>query len=482
MMKLPIELLIGLLKLYFIYKIIVTFGLVYGCLIIILLNKFRFYIMKYYFGLEKARGMDQVFYSPKRQQRLNLLAVALVDDFDSEKLKTLIIERGVKKIPKMSKQIVNKFYNLYWKQADVSEAAKNVNVRDEPFANQHEFLEYAYSQANHLTETIGMFPYSIEIVCFDEKEKRGGIIFKFDHMMCDGLSIATMIASLADNYDVNMFPAILKPYTFNLIEYVLDILYDILAILYVPYVFYLIAKVKGEKTPLKMNRIGEKCDFKVSVSNPYNLKDFSYFRKDLLGITFNNFIISVISKTLNQMCKDKGFTDIKNFITCIPVGVSYLPERAEDIDMTNTATGILTSVPAVNDVKSEAVGLNQHVNGQLKNKAFVKALNLAFACILEIVPVQVLTDFNEKTFADMLDFAVSCVPGPSCPLYFDGSKVTDILGFSFAGYLNIHMPVISYNKQFRVSVSTYENLNFDHLGFMKYLDKGLNELKDYDIS
>jgi hypothetical protein len=480
MMKVQIELLIGILKLYFIYKIIMSFGFVYGCLIVYLLTHLRYQFMKHYFGLEKVYGVDQVFFNPRKQQRFNLLAVALVDDFDPEKLKTLIIERGIKKIPKMTKQIVNKFYNLYWKQADVSEAVKNVTVREAPFANQQEFLEYAYSEVNQFTDTIGKFPYSIEIARFDHG--RGGIIFKFDHMMSDALGIATMIASLADNYDVNMFPAILKPYTFNLKEYVLDILYDILAVLYIPYVFYQMSGVRAGKTPLKMNHQGEKYDFKVSISNSYNLKDFDHIRKNVLGVTFNNLIVSVISKALSQMCKDKGYTDVKNFVLGMPVGSSYLPERSEDINMTNNVTAILTTVPAVNDVKKESISLHQHLSKLLRDRALVKALTVMVVCMLEILPIQMLSDFNEKSFVDMVDFCCSNVPGPSNPVYLGGSKVTDIIGLGSTGYSSLFIPVVSYNKQFRVSVSTYEPLDFDHLEFMRYVDKELIELRDCNMS
>jgi hypothetical protein len=96
--------------------------------------------------------------------------------------------------------------------------------------------------------------------------------------------------------------------------------------------------------------------------------------------------------------------------------------------------------------------------------------------VAEFIPLQMFKDFNER-YADRIDFLSSNVPGPRKELIYGGSRVSDIIGFTFVGGLGIFIPIISYNDHFRISVTINECTDIDGDKFIKYLDEGLCELK-----
>jgi hypothetical protein len=55
----------------------------------------RYHIMKILFGLRELNIASQAMYSQKTEQRANLLGVSLVENFDAEKIKQVIIKRGL---------------------------------------------------------------------------------------------------------------------------------------------------------------------------------------------------------------------------------------------------------------------------------------------------------------------------------------------------------------------------------------------------
>jgi hypothetical protein len=275
-----------------------------------------------------------------------------------------------------------------------------------------------------------------------------------------------------------MFPSILKPYKFSLIDYLHDLATDFIGLFYVPYVYYLLATIKGADTPLKMKRPEYVGNAKVQISKLYNLHDYDDLRKNKLKISFNDFIVSVISKALNRVCKDKGYTDIKNFTTGVPVGISYLPTDSSYADLTNKVTGLITSVPAVNDIKSDSIAVSDVLRKQLHNKALVKGLHLFENVALEFVPINQVVDLHES-FGERVDFICSNLPGPCQPIYYDGCKVTDVVGIVYPGWAGIFIPVVSYNNHFRITVSAFEYLNFNEMEFFEYVDRELTELRGY---
>jgi hypothetical protein len=428
--------------------------------------------MRLVFGLEKVKSMDQNFFTHKKHQRITLMVILFVEDYDADKLKQLIITRGINKIPKLSMRLVRKFYNLYWMKVPLSVSYNNISVLRNKFNNEQELINYTKEQVNEPVDYINDLPYTIELASFDVKMKRGAIIFKCDHLLTDALGIANLFALLSDNYSSDMFPPVIKPYKFNLWEYIVDLFYELLSLLYIPYFYYQLSLFKTQDNPFKLKRGFGKCN--IGISKPYSLTYLNTIRNKL-KVSFNDLILTAITQALYQICKDNGYEHLTELISGLPVGVRHLSSTPEELELTNKATGFLIRVPVVNDTASDLKGVSAYLKTKLKNIPLVKATHSLFTSIVELIPVQILLDFNEN-FADIIDFLSSNVPGPKYELYFNESRVSDIIGFACANGMKLFMPIVSYNNQFRVSVSANSSIDFDMERFLRNLDDALTGL------
>jgi NRPS condensation-like uncharacterized protein len=468
---------LALLKIILLYMLYADYGLFVTLIFPFVYYNLRYYLIKTIFGLEEVSGMDEKFFSFQRHQRVNLLVVVLIEEYDAERLRKLLIDRAINKVPKLTMQLLRKFNTLYWKRVPLTDGYKRIKIIEEPFNSEQGFVSYASSEVNCFIDVLNDLPYSIELCCYDEKAKRGGIIFKFDHILSDGLGLTTLITSIADNYNANIFPSVLRPYKFNISDFLIDKYYDLLSIIYIPYVFYLILSIMGQNTPLKQKQGNYGLD-RIRISKAYNLNDFNHIRKTRLKISFNDLVVSAISNGLNQLCTDKGYKDICEFISVIPVGVTYLPTNSSEVDLTNKVTGFVTRIPAVSNILNDTSKVSQSLKRQLNNLPLVKALFKLGNYTGEILPFEFYVAIN-NLFMSRIDFICSNIPGPTEPLYYDGCKLTDIIGLPSAGGMKIFIPIVSYNKRFRITVAVNECVDFDQDKFLKYFDEGLNKLIEH---
>jgi hypothetical protein len=217
---------------------------------------------------------------------------------------------------------------------------------------------------------------------------------------------------------------------------------------------------------------------KHTVSKAYNIKDFDSIRKHKLNISLNDMILTVISKSINQICKDIGKTDISNFLTIIPVGQHKLMQSAKDVVLDNQASSMFIEVPAVNEIIQDSKLVAKKLYKQLTNIPVLKAMFKLDAFLAEFIRREDLQDGSDNHLGHF-DFITSNLPGPVEELYYGGCKLTTIFGFSGIMRHRLFIPLTSYNKQFRITCSVNECIDFDVKLFMKYFDDNLNELLSY---
>lgn len=111
-------------------------------------------------------------YTQKRYQRSTLIGVILVENFNADNIKNVIIKRGIKQIPKLKFKLVKKFFSLFWKEVPLEEAIERVNIIEKPFDNEQEFIEYACKQNSKIIVYFNELPYSIEIVSYKENYRQ----------------------------------------------------------------------------------------------------------------------------------------------------------------------------------------------------------------------------------------------------------------------------------------------------------------------
>jgi hypothetical protein len=126
--------------------------------------------------------------------------------------------------------------------------------------------------------------------------------------------MVALICALADDFKPDILPTIMK----RDVNIITDLFYEILSFFYIPYILYKVKTLKPASVPFLEDKrpLGQ---LKHTVSKAYNIKVFDSIRKHKLNISLNDMILTVISKSINQICKDMGKPDISNFLTIIPV-------------------------------------------------------------------------------------------------------------------------------------------------------------------
>jgi hypothetical protein len=436
----------------------------------------RRYFMKFVFGLQELNSTSQTGYSEKAHQRANLMGVILVENIDADKIKNVIIKRGIEQIPKLRSKLVKKFFNLYWKEVPLSEAYERIKIIEKPFENEQEFMEYASKQSGNIIDFNELL-YFIEIATYKDKSNsisKGGIIFLFDHILSDGLGMVALMCAMADNFKPEIFPPIMKRETNTISYFITNVSHEILSLIYIPYILYRIKSLKLASAPY-MNAQRPLGQIKHTISKAYNLKDFDNIRKHKLKISFNDMIITVISKSINQICKDMGKSDITNFLTFVPVGKHKLPTSVKEVILDNQVSAVLIDIPAVKDTLKDCKHVAKTFYKQLTNFPVIKAMFKFDAFFAEFMRREDMQDESEKLI-NTLDFVTSNVPGPVEELYYDGCKLTSMFGLPNVRRLRLFIPIISYNKQFRIICAVNECIDFDVELFLKYFDENLNEL------
>jgi hypothetical protein len=96
-------------------------------------------------------------------------------------------------------------------------------------------------------------------------------------------------------------------------------------------------------------------------------------------------MITVISKSINQICKDMGKADTTNFLTFESIDQQKLPTSAKDVILDNQTSVVLVDVPAVNDLLRDSKLVAKTLYNQLTNFPVIKDMFNFDAFIAELL-------------------------------------------------------------------------------------------------
>jgi hypothetical protein len=438
-----------------------------------ILRYLRKLLMLKLFGLEILNNLDLTFISKNNHQRLNLVVVFSFDNFDVDKIRTALI-KGIDKIPRFSSKLVRKFFGYYWKRVTQEELHKNIKIVDKIYKSEEEFIDYAKKEVNNYIEVLNHLPYSIEFIKYSENN-RGGMIFKFDHALSDGLGIVAAICSMADNYDPHMFPNVMsrsKPSPW--LMHLQSLIDNLLFVFYCPLVLYNSIIVKRPKTPFKDHTRPNKNNTIVHISKEYKIDDYKEFRMKH-RISFNDLYVSIISATLNKICKENNFNNIKSFVSFIPIGKTDIPADTETVHIENTASGINTEIPAINNVTEQCKLVSKRILPQLRNSALANTILNISLFVNEFMPSDVINKLGDDGFKNT-DFNCTNVAGPTRDLIIGEGRVKSVFAISSAGRFKFFLPLVSYNKKFRFILSMNDCLDVDGDRVLAYIDDCFKEI------
>jgi len=477
--------LISIAKLLCLYYVISLLGIIRAFAIIYLYCKLTEFLLKKYFNLEKVEPTDRVFLEKEIWERYNVVIVLKMKDFSEDKMKEFLIERVVKKFPKFTIVLVEKFHNFFWKNMPLENAIRKIrNIQTEYIKDQLEFLNYINIQVNSPTDIYNDYGYEFHLIKFNDNPKEGALVFKFDHAFSDGLGALSVIACIADNYESSLFPRIMhKQNHFNYLNFsfIWKLISDFISF---PFLFYNCSRFVNPNhilNPQSVNRTGESI---ISISKSYNFENL-FDRCKKLNLSFNEFLIANFSAGLKRYMdsvrdsdyKKKQmscFTIPKSLIVTIPLGNRGIPKCASEVNLQNVANVAYVNLPLIDEPIKD-----YHIIKKSLNKSVGNIVQHFFHKIFTYVTLQILPKFVyeylKEIFISHLDMCISNVPGSKRTLLYSGSEVYDIIPIVNSGITFCFVLMSTYNNNLRFQIAVDKVLGINPKDIIDSLETTLDK-------
>ena len=427
-------------------------------------------IIYYIYGLKALSGFDKVFLTTSPVGRYQITSLSRYNkNFDVNKFAIFLKERIVTPFSRYHSRLVKKYMEYYWYEDPNIERACNSIIKLTPrVQNWDEALEIIAKEINYHIDIFNDYPYELNMIPFGKDE--GICLFKYDHLLVDGLGIIASLCLAADNFSENTYPKIIKmmkePNIFQtLYLYLVVPVYGLLTLF--QFITY------GErKCPFKANKRNLSDDTIFVLSKNYNLKDFENYRKKN-KVSFNDIMLCSFSVAMNNVLKKYDeYKDYKNLIIDLPVGRKKPENKIELININNEASGIIVDLPLIEKIEDIDVIKKSIRKNFRPEKIF--AVEMTADILGNIFSWHILSYFA-KLFTKRFDYMFTNVPGPAEKLYYHGIEVSDMYSFPTAGGGLPYVIILSYNNQFKITLNSNKNADCDINDLLYEYEKALQQ-------
>ena len=427
-------------------------------------------IIYYIFGLKALSGFDKIFLTTSPVGRYQITSLSRYNkNFDVDKIRKVLNERIVKLFPRYHSRLVKKNMEYFWYEDPDIEKACNKIVKLSPrLKNFEEALEFIAKEINIHIDIFNDYPYELNMVPFGEDE--GICLFKYDHLLVDGLGIIASLCLAADNFSENTYPKIIKmmkePNIFQTIYlYLVAPFYGLVNL--IEFITY-----KERKCPFKANKKPLSDDTIFVLSKNYDLKDFEKYRKNN-KVSFNDIMLCSFSVAMSRVLKKYDeYKNYKNLIIDLPVGRKKPENKVELMKINNEASGIIVDIPLIESIE-DIDKIKKSIRKNYKpEKIFAVAM---CADILGNIFSWHIISYFAKLFTKRFDYMFTNVPGPAEKLYYHGIEVSDMYSFPSAGGGLPYVIILSYNNQFKIALNSNKNSDCDITELLDEYEKVLKQ-------
>jgi hypothetical protein len=463
----------------FIYKL----GVFIGLPLALLLNYLYDRLMLRYFKLEPLSANDYTFVlsNSEEGEQFTFMGISCFDKYDPVVMKQILVDRGIKKYRKLRSKVVYKFFNWWWQEQDDIEGVIN-EVFSEPIRklkinSREELVQFGVNELMTKFDLKKQIPYKIIFVQNEDNppEFRNVMMFKYDHVLSDGLGITCLILGLSDNYSINLFPAGMQK--------IMSPIHYLLTFLTLPYYsiyngYRNLYGLRSGDTPFKLKK--PLSGVPVIVSSPG--LEFALYNKvrNHLGITFNDLIMSVFSSALKKFCTQHYTRVPEKIITMTPISSRAIPKDISQLQITNDSTGIACELTLHDDPIEKCKVISSEFKNHVRNIPMANVTKLFINFVTCHLPVYI-TRLIFTTASKNFDITYTNVPGPKEAVYYGGSKMHELIPIFTSGFGPAFIAINSYNGIFRVSITYDKSLEQDPDLLLQLFLKELEYVRDnYD--
>jgi hypothetical protein len=448
-----LELILSLFKIIGFIKLITWLGFLKGITVIVAIMTIYRYLLRL-FGLHKLHTNDILLLGFRRCEKFNCICLFLFDDFDAESIRKKLIQ-GVESHPKLNKRLVSLLYLFFWKDVLVKEN-NNIRILQKTFETREEVINYAKEECDNHVDIFNSLPYDFQIIKYGLKS--GGILFKVDHTLSDGLGMDLFTTVLSDNYDPAILPNVLKME--NKTNVIYRLLLEILNFVMFPYytarLLFSNKYLISGNNPFKRNGPSSGIT-DVGFSDTFSFKQYHNMSK-CMGITFNDLCLSLTSAGLSKY-SERHYP--YSYLVCgIPIGVKRIPYNIKDVQISNDILGTLVKLNRINNVKSEYPLIASETKETIKNYNNIGSWKYFSFLVDEFMPIELAKNLCDNVSSN-IDLFISNLPGPTQEIKFNGYVVKDIIPSMSIGSNKCFIIIGTYNDKMRISISVDRKLGID---------------------
>jgi len=330
--------------------------------------------------------------------------------------------------------------------------------------SNEEAEEIAQREINKNFDVDNNLPYKLSLYNNTKSKFGQFVILSFDHSFSDGLGIISLILGLADNYSEKLFPFNKK---YSWMHYLLNM---ILLPINLAKLIIITLKLNKQPAPMKIPFNHKKVGItKIAtiVDKPFD--EVSQVCKNL-KITFNDLLITLVSKVLNTIQSEVlKVPKNKSFVLSIPIGLRSYPKNLKDLTIENSSPAFIINLQTVDDVERECRSVSKVMNSTFKNLGMVEAMSFILLILTSFIPYKLMNYIFTKESRNC-DFLLSNVPCTKEALYYNGNKCESLLPFISTGFFSSFFACLTYDKKVTYLFSVNEKMPVGPEVIKKYFE------------
>lgn len=442
------------------------FGAIVGIILLIYIVKLYRLTICCIFGFEDLVFLDFTFINFFSKDNFYLGGLFRFNNFIKENVKQSIINKLIKKVPKIRSRLVHFLGDHYWQPISVNEAISTrlveLKMHERELAH---FLEMETNKEMNLYET----PILIFFIEFHDSSK-GCLYIKCDHSISDGLGFVTLLGHLDDDYRIEKFPDILskksKIIPLLLIkEYLFAVIFGIFETL--SYI--------SKDSYIKSQKFSEGKSYISVLAEPFtfSLTEVKKASKKL-NLTINEFCIGAFLTSFK-----KWSTSSEKISVMIPIGNTTLSKDIENAPLKNLTNGYLGEFNLFKNLKNDSNQIKSSIRSLVGQNYKIKA-NTILANILFSILNPNIMKYPKKN--PIFELAITNVPAQTSKIVIGGCKVENFYPLTSVSSYHIVVMIVSYDSKLNFSI-VYDKKKTDQIedlieNYKQELTNNLNLIDD----
>lgn len=449
-----------ILKLTACLVIVSVFGFIKGIIIVICFCMLFAIFVKKVMQLTPLTPIDYEFLSNSPKGKYMLVAYLEFSNFNAQNMKEYIYNNLITKCPKMQMKLFNCLGNYYWKRtSNQTELMSTIKINTTPISKSN-LLSVIETELNTHINSFTSLPYEFTLIPLTTADK-GVVLYKYDHILGDGLGLVSSLCMLADNCTSNdIYPKLMR--NTNKPTFIQNVYLFLVSPYFIIKTLCTLLTQHASKCIYKGDTAQQTFRTKIhcNINNSFKLKSFENYRKQH-KVSFNDIITSAFSIAYNNILRSKQMHS-NHIALYTRIGRKDIVNNISQLPMYNEAAGVSCDIPLIAS-ESESKRVIRALRANIRTECMFawELRNRIVQCVSHWKAFQ----YINRTYSGAFDFLLSNIPGPALTMTYNNSICEDCILFPGSAWDLPMVIVFSYNDKFNVMISVNESTS-EHGGLL----------------